>query len=519
MSDTSPFILYAGDSSLTAAKTLQVDVGFGLVPDGGDIVLTAENMLGELQSLVGTGIMCVTGTDSLALRSITSSTLNINNPAGIAGNISIEQNPSSAVQLINVLLNGVSIGAPISSLNLSSGTGSGIAIERVGTTANCTFTSSFDNPMTTVGDLILGGASGAPGRLPIGTNGQVLKSNGSTAGWSSDTGFTNPMTTAGDMIYGGASGVPTRIAAGTAGQVLKISGGNPTWSADTGFTNPMTTIGDIIVAGALGVPARLGIGSAGNALIVSGGTALWGAVAPVNSKYIVQTADGVLTDEQALGALATGILKNTTITGVLSIADPTSDYFGIGTTQGVFVNTLTVGGSAQSLYAFYASAGTSSASFVMDPSVQAVPVPNVGILSMAGSKVLHFTNNVASYAVAFGVGATGSIPLGAGGVGGSYADLAIGANGRVLTSDGTTASWEVPAVPNAFKGTATLAAGTVVVNNANVTADASFAVTYDVINSSGTLSIPTVAIVPGVSFTINSSSGADASTVTWIMVI
>jgi len=42
--------------------------------------------------------------------------------------------------------------------------------------------------------------------------------------------------------------------------------------------------------------------------------------APVGAKYIVQTADATLTNEQALGALATGILKNTTITGVLSIA-------------------------------------------------------------------------------------------------------------------------------------------------------------------------------------------------------
>lgn len=42
--------------------------------------------------------------------------------------------------------------------------------------------------------------------------------------------------------------------------------------------------------------------------------------APTNATYIVQTSDGTLTNEQALGSLATGILKNTTSTGVLSIA-------------------------------------------------------------------------------------------------------------------------------------------------------------------------------------------------------
>jgi len=42
----------------------------------------------------------------------------------------------------------------------------------------------------------------------------------------------NPMTTGGDLIYGGASGVPTRLANGTAGYLLTSAGGTlaPTWS-------------------------------------------------------------------------------------------------------------------------------------------------------------------------------------------------------------------------------------------------------------------------------------------------
>jgi hypothetical protein len=42
--------------------------------------------------------------------------------------------------------------------------------------------------------------------------------------------------------------------------------------------------------------------------------------APINATYITQVADGTLTNEFALGSLATGIVKNTTTTGVLSIA-------------------------------------------------------------------------------------------------------------------------------------------------------------------------------------------------------
>jgi len=48
--------------------------------------------------------------------------------------------------------------------------------------------------------------------------------------------------------------------------------------------------------------------------------------APVDASYIVQTANATLTNEQALGALATGLLKNTTTTGVLSIAVAGTDY-------------------------------------------------------------------------------------------------------------------------------------------------------------------------------------------------
>lgn len=50
--------------------------------------------------------------------------------------------------------------------------------------------------------------------------------------------------------------------------------------------------------------------------------------APSAAKYIVQTADSELSAEQALGALATGLLKNTTTTGVLSIATEGTDFYG-----------------------------------------------------------------------------------------------------------------------------------------------------------------------------------------------
>lgn len=81
-------------------------------------------------------------------------------------------------------------------------------------------------------------------------NDSTLKLNGSTSGtgilkapaaastyiWTlpaaTSTLMQNPLTTGGDLLYGGASGLPTRLANGTAGQVLTSAGTTlaPTWS-------------------------------------------------------------------------------------------------------------------------------------------------------------------------------------------------------------------------------------------------------------------------------------------------
>lgn len=47
-------------------------------------------------------------------------------------------------------------------------------------------------------------------------------------------GMSNPMTTAGDIIVGGTAGAAERLAIGTAGQVLKVVSGTPAWAAESG---------------------------------------------------------------------------------------------------------------------------------------------------------------------------------------------------------------------------------------------------------------------------------------------
>lgn len=64
--------------------------------------------------------------------------------------------------------------------------------------------------------------------------------------------------------------------------------------------------------------------NSGYTALATGGSG--GTAAPSSATYITQTPNANLSAEQALSALATGILKNTTTTGVLSIAVAGTDY-------------------------------------------------------------------------------------------------------------------------------------------------------------------------------------------------
>lgn len=109
--------------------------------------------------------------------------------------------------------------------------------------------------------------------------------------------LTNPMTTSGDIIYGGASGVATRLPVGSNTNLLTLSSGIPAWEAIPTW-NQNTT---------------------GSAASISGN--LTGDATSVGMATTVGKINGT-----SLAGLTTGILKNTTTTGVPSIATAGTDY-------------------------------------------------------------------------------------------------------------------------------------------------------------------------------------------------
>jgi len=121
-----------------------------------------------------------------------------------------------------------------------------------GGTGQTTASAGFDalSGLTAAGDIIVGGASGARGKLALGTANQALKVNsggttldygtlpiagGGTGQTSASAAFDalSGLTTAGDLIIGGASGARARLGIGTANQLLRTNSGAtaPEWAS------------------------------------------------------------------------------------------------------------------------------------------------------------------------------------------------------------------------------------------------------------------------------------------------
>jgi len=155
----------------------------------------------------------------------------------------------------------------------------------------------------------------------------------------------------GDLPYRASSGYLARRGIGTSGQILTVSGGVPVWAnpATNGTVTSVTSAnGDATVANTTTTPVITIVSAPkwSSARNLAGNSVDGSANVAFANKFIVQgTTDAGLSGAQFLGALNTGLVKNTTTTGVLSIAAGGTDYefpltFSTGLTRST--NTITV---------------------------------------------------------------------------------------------------------------------------------------------------------------------------------
>lgn len=120
----------------------------------------------------------------------------------------------------------------------------------------------FTNPMTAVGDLIVGGTSGTPTRLALGTSGYVLQSNGTTAVWASASG-TGTVTSVGLSLPAifSVSGSPV-TSSGTLTATLATETANYVWAGPTSGAAAAPTFRALVLAD---IPSGVALTASANA--------------------------------------------------------------------------------------------------------------------------------------------------------------------------------------------------------------------------------------------------------------
>lgn len=230
------------------------------------------------------------------------------------------------------------------------------------------------------------------------------------------------------------------------------------------------------------------------------------------NKFVVQgTADAGLSSAQFLGALGTGIVKNTTTTGVLSIA-----------VAGDFptLNQNTTGNSATATTAINATTATNFSGPLTGDVTGTQGATAMSAATVTGKLITGFVSGSGVVAATdtilqalnklngnVALKAPLASPMFTGDVNASTGNVLISTLGNGL---------QIKTGTNSKIGTAVLVAGTVTVANTNITANSRIMITSQ--TDGGTPGFLRVSSkTAGTNFVIKSSSATDTSTVAWVV--
>lgn len=391
--DTSAYILATQDTAdLPNSRIIEGGTGIAIedTGPGGAITVSVSQTVAALENLSdgATGYLVKTGANTISTASITSSsnTITVTNGNGVAGNTNIDVIADTTVQQTIVSLNGVEQ-ATRPQLNFIPGTGAGITI--------------VDNPGDNAVDITVTstGSDAAnwseyPATQNVSFGGfnitGVSKASIGYAGLTNSGNFglnlAQTVEQENACIWMQNADLPSIEASADGVTLSANNNGLVLTNSSANHYVPVTddnsiSNGDLLVGTSAGIFATVPVGTAGQVLTSNGTTVEWttsgSGGAPSDATYIVQTPNSGLSNEQALSLLSTGLVKVTTETGVLSTAVAGTDY-------------------------------------------------------VAPSTAITALNNLSAPAV-------GDLVLGV--ADGLFSNLAIGASGQVLASNGTTAQW------------------------------------------------------------------------------
>lgn len=303
------------------------------------------------------------------------------------------------------------------------------------------------NPMTTQGDLIIGGSGGVPTRLARGSNGQYLVVSGSTLAWntlpstvetflelsdvpSSYNTFNNAWVT----VNGAATGLEFNTR--TAGNVPVVDSGNyftgtnvESVLSEVGlalqgvFTNPMTTAGDLIVGTSGGAATRLAVGSNNHVLTVQGGSPTWAAV-----------PQPAVTSNQLVYGSGTGIQSSSKLIWSNSNEELTVQGSLILTNNSKFFASNFQDGTVENRFRFRANASNANSNIMASPvgsgTESSYTTTNNSTMTNAGFTEIRTTTSQSQLVA----GRFGS---------GTYLPLAIRVNNTTPLLINTNGSWNI----------------------------------------------------------------------------